>query len=272
MKKEKRMSFNPKEFFLIAGPCVAENQKVCFQVAEKLQEIISEYKIQLIFKASYTKANRSSSDSYRGPGLKAGLKILEAVKNKFGLPVITDIHECYEVDEIRQTVDFLQIPAFLSRQTELLEKAGQSGLWVNIKKGQFLAPWDIKNAVEKVESTGNSKVLVTERGSSFGYNNLVIDYRGMILMLREKLNLVFDATHSVQTPSSQGKSSGGDRSLAPELAYAAAAIGVKGFFFETHPNPEKALCDGPNSLYLKDMKKVVKNLLEITELRKKRIG
>ena len=265
------MKFNPKDFFLIAGPCVAENQKICFQVAEKLQEIISEYKIQVIFKASYTKANRSSSDSYRGPGLQAGLKILESVKNKFGLPVITDIHETYEIDEIKHIVDFLQIPAFLSRQTELLEKAGESGLWVNIKKGQFLAPWDIKNAVKKVECTGNPKVLVTERGSSFGYNNLVIDYRGMILMLREKLNLVFDATHSVQTPSSQGKTSGGDRSLAPELAYAAATIGVKGFFFETHPNPEKALCDGPNSIYLRDMKKIVKNLISISDFRGKKI-
>ncbi len=252
---------DPKKFFIISGPCVAESQKVCFEVAETLAGIRKELGVQVIFKASYIKANRSSTGSYRGPGMKEGLKLLESVKNKFDLPVLTDIHETIEVKPVSKVVDVLQIPAFLSRQTALLEEAAKTKNWINIKKGQFLAPWDMNNVVEKVISKGNKKVLVTERGSCFGYNNLVVDYRGIILMLRAKHHVVFDATHSVQLPSAQGKTSGGDRTLAPHMAYAAAAVGVKGFFFETHPNPEKALSDGPNSVYLKDMDPIIRKLL-----------
>ncbi len=257
---------NPEKFFIISGPCVAESQKVCFEVAETLAGIREDLGVQVIFKASYIKANRSSKGSYRGPGMKEGLKLLESVKKKFNLPLLTDIHETTEVKPVSKVVDVLQIPAFLSRQTALLEEAAKTKNWVNIKKGQFLAPWDMNNVVEKVMAEGNKKVLVTERGSCFGYNNLVVDYRGVILMLRAKHHVVFDATHSVQLPSAQGKTSGGDRTLAPHMAYAAAAVGVKGFFFETHPNPEKALSDGPNSVYLKDMKNIIQKLKRITEV------
>ena len=258
------MQFNPKKFFLIAGPCVAESKNICFKIAETLCKIKEELKIQIIFKASYSKANRTSSSSYRGPGINTGLEILNQVKKHFKLPVITDVHESSEITQVAEVADMIQIPAFLCRQTILLEKAAATGLWINVKKGQFLAPWDMKNVVLKLKANNNSNVLVTERGTTFGYNNLVIDYRGIIFMLRDKMNVVFDATHSVQTPSSQGTCSGGDRTLAPELAYAAAVIGVKGFFFETHPDPVKALCDGPNSVYLKDMKKITKKLLELS--------
>ena len=259
------MSFDPKMFFLIAGPCVAESKKICLQIAETLHKIRDEFKIQIIFKASYTKANRSSAASYRGPGLHEGLQLLHEVKKQFQFPLITDVHESHEMTTVSEVVDFIQIPAFLCRQTALLEAAAKTGLWVNVKKGQFLAPWDMKNVTQKLKDSGSSKVLVTERGTTFGYNNLIIDYRGILLMLREKMNVVFDATHSVQTPSSQGSCSGGDRTLAPDLAYAAAALGVRGFFFETHPNPEKALCDGPNSVYLKDMKKITEKLLRVSD-------
>ena len=258
------MKFDPKNFFLIAGPCVAESKEICFKVAETLSGIRKNLGIQIIFKASYLKANRSSQASYRGPGIEKGLELLSAVKEKFKFPLITDIHESTEVPQVAQVADFLQIPAFLCRQTVLLEAAAKTGRWINVKKGQFLAPWDMKNVVEKLKANHNPNILVTERGTTFGYNNLVVDFRGMIHMLREKMNVVFDATHSVQTPSSHGKSSGGDRTLVPQLAYAAAAIGVKGFFFETHPDPEKALCDGPNSVYLKDMKKITEKLLELS--------
>ncbi len=260
------MKLNPNKLFLIAGPCIAESKEICFTVAKELLKIQNEFKIQIIFKASYIKANRSSSDSYKGPGLEKGLEILSQVKKNFKLPVITDVHESSEIVPVSKVVDIIQIPAFLSRQTSLLEAAGKTNLWVNIKKGQFMAPWDINNAIKKVNSTGNKKVLITERGSSFGYNNLVVDYQGILYMLRHKYDVIIDATHSVQKPASLGNSSGGDRDAAPYLAYAAAATGVKGFFFETHPNPEKALCDGPNSIYLKDMRKIVKKIIAISKI------
>lgn len=260
------MKLNPNKLFLIAGPCIAESKEICFTVAKELLKIQNEFKIQVIFKASYIKANRSSSDSYKGPGLEKGLEILSQVKKNFKLPVITDVHESSEIVPVSKVVDIIQIPAFLSRQTSLLEAAGKTNLWVNIKKGQFMAPWDINNAIKKVNSTGNKKVLITERGSSFGYNNLVVDYQGILYMLRHKYDVIIDATHSVQKPASLGNSSGGDRDAAPYLAYAAAATGVKGFFFETHPNPEKALCDGPNSIYLKDMRKIVKKIIAISKI------
>lgn len=256
------MNLNPKKFFLIAGPCVAENKNVCFRVAEKLASIREKYKIQVVFKASYLKANRTSSASFRGPGISCGLSLLESVREKFSLPVTTDVHESSEIGEVSKIADIIQIPAFLCRQTVLLEKAAETGLWINVKKGQFLAPWDMKNVADKIRSAGNKNVLVTERGSTFGYNNLVVDYRGLVFMLRQGLDVIFDATHSIQLPSASGTSSGGDRTYALPLACAAAAVGVKGFFFETHPDPEKALCDGPNSVYLRDLEKIAVKLLE----------
>jgi len=258
------MNLNSKEFFIIAGPCVAESKEVCFQVAEQLVKIRDKFNVQIIFKASFLKANRSSSSSYRGPGIEAGLTLLKNVKDNYNLPIITDIHEPSEVEQVSKIVDIIQIPAFLCRQTKLLEAAAQTNMWVNVKKGQFLAPWDVKNIYDKIAGFNNKKILITERGTTFGYNNLVIDYRGIIMMLREGFDIVFDATHSIQTPSSQGKTSGGDRSFAAPLAYAAASIGVKGFFFETHPVPDKALCDGPNSVSLNSFEKIVENLILLT--------
>lgn len=257
------MKFNPKNTFFIVGPCVAESKKICFEVASELIDIKNETGIQIIFKASYEKANRTSKKSYRGPGLKKGLDILYAVKNKFGLPVITDVHESIDVKDVSKIVDFIQIPAFLCRQTALLEEVAKTNLWINVKKGQFMAPWDIGNIIDKIKSLKNDKVLITERGTTFGYNNLVVDYRGIIIMQRNNIDVVFDATHSVQLPSVNGSSSGGDRTFALPLACAAASIGVKGFFFETHPDPDKALCDGPNSIFLKDLKKVINSILSI---------
>jgi len=258
------MNLNTKEFFIIAGPCVAENKEICFQIAEKLVEIRDKFKINIIFKASFLKANRSSIESYRGPGIEEGLTLLKEVKETYNLPIITDVHEPSEIKEVAKVADIIQIPAFLCRQTKLLETAAQTNLWINVKKGQFLAPWDVKNIYDKISYFNNQKILITERGTTFGYNNLVIDYRGIIMMLREGFDLIFDATHSIQTPSSKGKTSGGDRSFAAPLAYAAASLGVKGFFFETHPTPDNALCDGPNSVSLNSLEKIIKNLILLT--------
>src|ERR1700752_2645943 len=232
--------------FLIAGPCVNESEGHALMMAEKLGAVASELGVPYIFKASYDKANRTSVSSYRGPGLKNGLKILAKIKKATGLPLLTDVHDESEVDEAAEVCDILQIPAFLSRQTNLLVAAGKSGRAVNIKKGQFLSPWEMKKAAEKVAATGNKKIILTERGSSFGYQNLVVDMRSFPIMGRLGYPVVFDVTHSVQLPGGQGNASGGQPEFIEPLARAAVAAGVDGIFLETHDNPAEALSDGPN--------------------------
>ena len=236
--------------FLIAGPCVIESEGHAMMMAEKLAAVASELGVPHIFKASYDKANRSSVASYRGPGLKSGLKILAKIKKKTGLPVLTDVHQASEVEAAAEVCDILQIPAFLSRQTDLLVAAGKSGRVVNIKKGQFLSPAEMGNAAEKVASTGNEKIILTERGNSFGYQNLVVDMRSFPVMKKFGYPVVFDVTHSVQLPGGEGKSSGGQPEFIEPLARAGVAAGVDGIFLEVHDNPAKALSDGSNALPL----------------------
>ncbi|MDH5599433.1 MAG: 3-deoxy-8-phosphooctulonate synthase [Cyclobacteriaceae bacterium] len=237
---------------LFAGPCVIESEELCIEVAGKMKEVAEKTGFQYVFKASFDKANRTSSTSFRGDGMGQGLKILEKIKSTFHIPIVTDIHESFQANEVGAVADVLQIPAFLCRQTSLLIEAGKTGRTVKIKKGQFMAPGDMQYAVEKVKSTGNEKVILTERGSSFGYHTLVVDYRSLPIM-RNFAPIVFDVTHSVQQPGGAGGKSGGQREFAPYLARAAAAVGVDGFFIETHPNPEKALSDGPNMIPLDEM-------------------
>ncbi len=253
------------KFTLIAGPCVIENQEICFQVAEVLKNLQEEYPdIRFVFKSSFDKANRSSVHSFRGKGMEYGLKVLESVKKEFGLPVLTDIHESNQADIVAEVVDILQIPAFLCRQTDLLLAAAKTGKEINVKKGQFLAPWDTKNIVEKLKFGGAKKFYLTERGVSFGYNNLVVDYRSLPIM-RQFAPVIFDATHSVQLPGGQGTASGGQREFVYPLAKAAVSVGVDGLFFETHPNPDKALSDGPNQVPLKDFPEMIKKLLSLRD-------
>ncbi len=242
--------------FLIAGPCVLESRDVAFKVCERLKEVCAELDIAYVFKASYDKANRSSVASFRGPGLEDGLDMLLAVRKEFGVPVLTDVHTPEAVLRAARIVDILQVPAFLCRQTDLLVACGQTGLPVNIKKGQFMAPWDMRQATEKVRSTDNDQMLLTERGTSFGYNNLVVDMRSLAVMKQFGYPVVFDGSHSVQLPGAGagGESSGGERAFASALVKAAVAAGADGLFMETHPKPEKALCDGPNMLPLAKMK------------------
>ncbi len=247
---------------LIAGPCVIESREHVLRMAEMLRDLAGELGIQYVFKASYDKANRSSVENYRGPGIDRGLDILAEVREKFDLPILTDFHAEVEVEKVAAVVDILQIPAFLSRQTDILVAAGKSGKVVNIKKGQFMAPWDMKNAVAKVVSSGNNRVCITERGASFGYNNLVSDFRGLPVM-REYAPVIFDATHSAQLPGGQGGCSGGDRQMAMVLAKAAVAAGIDGVFLEVHDNPEAALCDGPNMIRFSELRKLLKQLLAI---------
>ena len=247
----------------IAGPCVLESEPLALEVARTLADLASRLKIQAVFKGSFDKANRSARDSYRGPGLPEGLRILGKVKEQTGLPVTTDIHEPRQAKPAAEVVDMLQIPAFLCRQTDLLLAAGETGLPVNIKKGQFMAPWDMANAVEKVVSTGNRSVLVTERGSTFGYNNLVVDFRGIPAVRETVCPVLFDATHSVQLPGGAGRASSGDRRYVAPLARAAVAAGADGLFLEIHPDPEKALSDGPNSLPLDALEPLLRTLLAI---------
>lgn len=247
----------------IMGPCVIEDEKTFLSIAESLAEISSRLKLPLVFKASYDKANRTSIKSYRGPGIKAGLKLLKKAKKTFRFPVLTDVHCRNDVKEVAEAVDIIQIPAYLCRQTDLLIEAGKTGRAVNIKKGQFMAPLDMRHAVDKVLSTGNDKIILTERGVSFGYNNLVVDFRALPIIRSLGYPVVFDATHSVQTPAGKGASSGGDRTMAGCLARAAVAVGVDGVFMEVHPDPEKALSDGPNSIYIKDLPAMIKELLDI---------
>ena len=248
---------------LIAGPCVIESEAHARKMALALKGIASDLRVPFVFKSSYDKANRSAAANFRGPGFAEGLRILRKIRGDFGVPVLSDIHSPDEAEEAGRTLDVLQIPAFLCRQTDLLLAAGRAGKAVNVKKGQFAAPWDMKNAVEKVESAGNRNVLLTERGATFGYNNLVSDMRALPLMRLLGVPVIFDATHSVQLPGGQGASSGGDRDLAPILARAAAAAGIDGLFLEVHDNPDAAPCDGPNMIRLADLRPLLETVLAI---------
>jgi len=248
---------------LIAGPCVIESRAGCLDLAGKLARLARAEQIPFIFKASFDKANRTSLDSYRGPGLIQGLEILREVKEKFGVPILTDVHEVAQVAPAAKVADILQIPAFLCRQTDLLLAAGRSGAVVNIKKGQFLAPRDMRHALTKIESTGNRRILVTERGASFGYNNLVADMRSLLLLRELGYPVIFDATHSVQLPGGAGAVSGGDGRFAPALARAAVATGCDGIFMETHVNPPKALSDAANAIAFAALKKLWRQLIAI---------
>ena len=257
----------PKEkFFLIAGPCVIESENLIFEVAQLLKEATSNLGISLIFKSSFDKANRTSHKSFRGLGVGEGLRILEKVKNDFELPVLTDVHEDSPLDEVASVVDVLQTPAFLCRQTDFIQKVARQGKPVNIKKAQFLAPWDMINVVEKARATGNKNILVCERGTSFGYNYLVSDMRALSILKSTDCPVVFDATHSVQLPGERGGSSGGEREYVPLLARAAVAAGVSGLFMETHPDPDKALSDGPNSWPLSEMASLLKTLKDLDDI------
>lgn len=252
--------------FLMAGPCVIESEAHATMIAERVAEIASSAGVPLIFKASYDKANRSSVASYRGPGLQEGLRILGAIKQRTRLPVLTDVHEVAHVGPAAEVCDVLQIPAFLSRQTDLLLAVGKSGRVANIKKGQFLSPWDISNAVEKVASTGNDKIILTERGACFGYKNLVVDMRSFPIMQKLGYPVVFDVTHSVQLPGGEGRSSAGQPEFIEPLARAGVAAGVDGIFLETHDNPAKALSDGTNALPLSELASLLKRLTKIGAL------
>jgi len=248
---------------LIAGPCVIESEDLTLGVAAELKKITAALGLPWIFKASFDKANRSSVKSFRGPGLEAGLKVLAKVGREFGVPLLTDVHEISQVQPAAEVVDMIQIPAFLSRQTDLILAAAKTGKAVNLKKGQFLAPEDMGQAVAKAEAGGAKKIILTERGSSFGYHNLVVDMRGLVIMRQFGYPVVFDATHSVQLPAGQGHASSGDRRFIAPLARAAVAAGVDGVFLEVHPDPEHALCDGPNSLALAELPELLRVLLEI---------
>ncbi len=252
-------------FFLIAGPCVIESRDMLKQVCESMMRVSAELGIQYIFKASFDKANRSSASSKRGPGLEEGLRDLEAVKKEFGVPVLTDIHDLSQVAPAAEVVDILQIPAFLSRQTDLIYAAADTGRWVNVKKGQFMAPGDADKIAEKIRSRGNEKYLVTERGVSFGYNNLVFDPRSPEIMHRVDIPVVFDGTHSTQMPGG-GVQSGGDRTMAPVLMKAAAAVGIEGLFMEVHPNPPEAWSDSSNQYYLDQAPELLRMLYRIDRL------
>jgi 2-dehydro-3-deoxyphosphooctonate aldolase (KDO 8-P synthase) len=252
-----------RPFFLIAGPCVIESEGLVIDVAGRLKEMTGALKIPFVFKASFDKANRSSRSSFRGPGLEGGLKALAKVREQIGVPVLTDVHEDTPLDEVAAVVDVLQTPAFLSRQTNFIVAACSQGKPVNIKKGQFLSPWEMQNVVDKARSTGNTQIMVCERGFSFGYNNLVSDMRSLSVMRATGCPVVFDATHSVQLPGGKGDSSGGQREFVPVLARAAVAAGVAGIFMETHPNPAVALSDGPNAWPLDRMKSLLGTLMEL---------
>jgi 2-dehydro-3-deoxyphosphooctonate aldolase (KDO 8-P synthase) len=249
--------------FLIAGPCVVESEALVLEVAGRLRDMTETLGIPFIFKASFDKANRSSASSFRGPGMEAGLKALALVRKQIGVPVLTDVHEDTPLDEVADVVDVLQTPAFLCRQTNFIIAASSQGKPVNIKKGQFLSPWEMQNVVDKARSTGNAQIMVCERGFSFGYNNLVSDMRSLAVMRATGCPVVFDATHSVQLPGGQGHASGGQREFVPVLARAAVAAGVAGIFMETHPNPAKALSDGPNAWPLDRMAPLLTTLVEV---------
>lgn len=255
--------------FLIAGPCVVESQTLQVDVAGRLKEITGRLGIPFVFKSSYDKANRSSVKSFRGPGIEAGLRILAEVRRQVGVPVLTDVHEDTPFAEVASVVDMLQTPAFLCRQTNFIVNACSQGLPVNVKKGQFLSPWEMQNVVDKARSTGNEHILVCERGFTFGYNNLVADMRSLAVMRGTGAPVVFDATHSVQLPGGQGTSSGGQREFVPVLARAAVAVGVAGLFMETHPDPARALSDGPNAWPLERMESLLTTLVELDRTAKR---
>ena len=250
-------------FFLIAGPCVIESERLALETSAELKAICESLDIPFIYKSSFDKANRSSHESFRGPGLEEGLRILEEVRGGVGVPVLTDVHEDTPIDEVASVVSVLQTPAFLCRQTNYIQRVAGAGLPVNIKKGQFLAPWDMTHVVNKAKSTGNEQIMVCERGASFGYNNLVSDMRALAVLRETGCPVVFDATHSVQLPGGRGSSSGGQREMVPVLARAAIGAGVHGIFMETHPDPEKALSDGANSWPLDRMKALLSTLIQI---------
>jgi len=252
-----------RPLFLIAGPCVIEGAALTEEIAGRLKEITARLGVPFIFKASYDKANRSSRASFRGPGIDAGLKVLEHVRSRIGVPVLTDVHEDTPLAEVAAVVDVLQTPAFLCRQTNFIVNTASQGKPVNIKKGQFLSPWEMQNVVEKARSTGNEAILVCERGFSFGYNNLVADMRSLAILRSSGCPVVFDATHSVQLPGGQGSSSGGQREFIPVLARAAVAAGISGLFMETHPRPAEALSDGPNAWPLGRMEPLLRTLTEL---------
>lgn len=250
-------------FLLIAGPCVLESEELAREVAAALKEIAERLAISFVFKSSFDKANRTSLDSYRGPGLEEGLRILADIRQDYNVPVISDIHETQQVDAVSPVLDVLQIPAFLCRQTDLLVAAARSGKAINLKKGQFVSPWDMANAVNKIRATGNKNLMLCERGFALGYNNLVVDMRSLPVMRSLGCPVIFDATHSVQLPGGAGGSSGGQREFIPPLARAAVAAGLDGMFMEVHPRPEKALCDGPNAMPLDRVESLLKTLLKI---------
>lgn len=251
---------------ILAGPCAIESQEILDETAAGLKEITKKLGINYVFKSSFDKANRSSITSFRGPGLEKGLEMLAKVKEKYDLPIVTDIHTQEQAERVAEVADILQIPAFLCRQTDLLVAAAKTGKIVNIKKGQFLSPDQMKTLIKKVEDSGNTNILVTDRGTSFGYNNLVVDFRGIPIMQTFGYPVVFDATHSVQLPGANGASSGGDRRFVPYLAKAAMAVGANSLFFEVHPEPDKALCDGPNMIALKDAEQLFLMCKSIFEL------
>jgi len=248
---------------LVSGPCVIEDYETTREIAGTLKEITSKLEIPFIFKASYDKANRTSIAAFRGPGLNDGLRVLKEIKEEFGIPILSDVHRISEIPAAARILDIIQIPAFLCRQTDVIIEVAKTGKPVNIKKGQFLAPWDMANVVEKITSAGNRRILITERGTMFGYNNLVVDFRGFMILRKIGYPVIFDATHSVQLPGGAGASSGGQREYAPVLARAAAAAGVDGIFMEVHTNPDKALCDGPNSLKLDTISELLSQLKSI---------
>ncbi|MEW8136312.1 MAG: 3-deoxy-8-phosphooctulonate synthase [Candidatus Thiodiazotropha endolucinida] len=255
-----------RPLFLIAGPCVIESEQLALDTAGELNMLTQDLGIPLVYKSSFDKANRSSAESFRGPGLERGLEILQRVKSSIGVPVLTDVHEDTPLQEVASVVDVLQTPAFLCRQTNFIGDVARQGLPVNIKKGQFLAPWDMTHVVEKASASGNDRIMVCERGVSFGYNNLVSDMRSLAVMRETGCPVVYDATHSVQLPGGQGASSGGQREFVPVLARAAVAAGVSGLFMETHPQPDKALSDGPNAWPLPKMRELLETLMEIDHL------
>jgi len=257
---------NRKPFFLIAGPCVVESEALALDTAGMLKEMTDRLGIHFIYKSSFDKANRTSETAFRGLGIEEGLRILALVKSSVGVPILTDVHDDSPLEEVASVVDVLQTPAFLCRQTNFIQKVASLGLPVNIKKGQFLAPWDMRHVVAKAKSTGNQSIMVCERGVSFGYNNLVSDMRSLAIMQETGCPVVFDATHSVQLPGGQGNASGGQREFVPVLARAAVAVGVAGLFMETHPHPDKALSDGPNSWPLDQMEGLLRRLLALDKV------
>ncbi len=258
-----------RPLFLIAGPDTLESEQLCLDVAGRLKEHTGKLGMPYVFKGSFDKANRTSGASYRGPGMEEGLRILDAVRREIGVPVLTDVHEDTPLAEVASVVDVMQTPAFLCRQTNFIRNAAKQGKPLNIKKGQFLSPWEMKNVVDKARSTGNQQIMVCERGFSFGYQNLVVDMRGLAIMRDTGCPVVFDATHSVQLPGGQGTASGGQREHIPVLARAAVGAGVSGVFMETHPKPDEALCDGPNSWPLALMPELLDTLAELDRVTKK---